>query len=136
MKTKAFLPCLVLFTLFVAGCSKYEEGPAFSLRSKTARLANEWKVEAFLINGVDQTASISGENYLETFDKDGNYSFKSASGDGTGKWEFQEDKEQIKVSGVDSQSSETYFILKLKEKEFWYYVMDGGERYEFHMTEN
>ena len=116
----------------VTGCKKYEEGPALSLRSKEARVANTWKVEYTSTNGTDYTSFYS--DYTMTFTKDGGYSFVWGNVTGSGKWEFQNDEEEIKISGTSSQSSETIHILKLKEKEFWYYSMDGNDRTDVHLV--
>ncbi len=40
---------LITFT----GCSKYEEGPGISLRTKKSRVVGEWQVTTFKINGAD-----------------------------------------------------------------------------------
>ncbi len=137
MKTLKNLAFISLFaSLVVTGCKKYEEGPALSIRTKTERVANTWKLVSYTINGTDYTSSLSNINYTETYDKDGNYSYNSSLGSGSGSWEFQSDKEQIKRSGVSSQSTETLYILKLKEKAFWYYYMNGNDRHEFHFEEN
>lgn len=119
-----------------ASCKKYEEGPAISFRSKTARVANTWKVEQYLFNGADETNAFNAlfPNYREVYDKEGNYSYSfDTNNTGSGRWEFQSNNEEIKRSGVSSQPTETLVILKLKEKEFWYYYMDGNDRSEFHM---
>ena len=128
------------------GCKKYEEGPAISFRSRAARVANTWKVEKYIKNGVDETAqkySASGDkrNYTETYTKDGFYSYsyiddKNDSKSGSGKWEFQNKDNEIKRSGVSGQSTETLVILKLKEKSFWFWYMDGGDKKEFHLIPN
>lgn len=136
MITKKIIPILLLIGASLAGCKKYEEGPSLSLRSRTARVANTWKVESYTINGTDNTSLLVNINYLETYDKDGNYSYSSSAGTGTGRWEFQSDDMEIKRSGVSSQSTETLVILRLKEKEFWYYYLDGNDRHEFHLAEN
>ena len=136
MTTKNIFSIILIMSASLMGCKKYEDGPALSLRSKTARVANTWKVESYTINGFDNTSSLTSINYTETYDKDGNYSYNSSLGSGSGKWEFQSDKEQIKRSGVAGQSTETLFILRLKEKEFWYYFLDGNIRHEIHLAEN
>ncbi len=136
MKTKIIFYLILILGLSFTGCKKYEEGPALSLRSKTARVANTWKVELFTINGIDNTSALTSINYSETYDKDGNYSYNSSIGTGSGKWEFQSNKEQIKRSGVSGQSTETLYILRLKEKEFWYYYLDGNNKFEIHLAEN
>lgn len=136
MKIKIIYTCIVIVTASIIGCKKYEEGPILSLRSKTARVANTWKVESFTMNGSDFTSTFTSINYTETYDKDGNYSYNSSAGSGSGKWVFESDKEQIKRSGVSGQSSATLYILRLKEREFWYYYMNGNDRHEFHLKEN
>lgn len=136
MNRKNIFPILLLVVASFAACKKYEEGPAISFRSKTARVANTWKVESYTINGTDYTSTLANLNYMETYDKDGNYSYTSSAGSGSGRWEFQSNEEQIKRSGVSSQPTETLVILRLKEKEFWYYYLDGNDRHEFHLVEN
>ncbi len=135
MNTTKILSIILLICASFTGCKKYEDGPAFSLRSKTARVANTWEIESYTINGADNTSTLKNINYTETYDKDGNYSYNSSAVTGSGKWEFQSDKEQIKRSGVSGQSTETLFILRLKENEFWYYYLDGNDRHEFHLEE-
>ncbi len=135
MKRIIFASVILISFIALDSCKKYEEGPALSLRSKKARVANTWKVEQYLFNGSDQTSFFNSvlPNYREVYDKDGNYSFSYDSNSGSGRWEFQNDNLEIKRSGVSSQSSEVLYILKLKEKEFWYYVMDGSDREEVHL---
>lgn len=128
---KSLLLIVLSFVVVLSSCKKYEEGPMLSLRSKSARVANTWKVEHATYNGADITSLYA--DYRETYTKDGVYSYVHGNDAGSGKWEFQNDKEEIKRSGVSGQSTETLFILKLKEKEFWYYVMDGNDRTEVHL---
>lgn len=111
---------LVLMGLLlgVAACGKYEEGPGLSLRSKTARVANEWRV-VYAIDHVDKvetTTDYSGETWAFTKDSD----FMERE-DGvlkkTGTWEFMKDKEEIAIMvGTDIDK---YTILRLKENEMW-----------------
>jgi len=136
MTTKTILYVSLIIGVLFSGCKKYGEGPSLSLRSKTARVANTWKVDSYTINGTDKTSALTGINYTETYDKDGNFSYNSSAGTGSGKWEFQSDKEQIKRSGVSGKSTETLFILRLKERKFWYYYLDGNDRHEIHLVEN
>lgn len=136
MTTKNILFIILIIGASLTSCKKYEDGPAFSLRSKTARVANTWKVESYTINGTDYTSTFKNINYTETYDKDGNFSYNSSAGNGSGKWEFQSDNEQIKRSGISGQSTESLFILRLKESEFWYYYLDGNDRHEFHLEDN
>jgi hypothetical protein len=136
MKTKTM--SLILSAIFIIAtiqsCKKYSEGPAISLRSKAERVANTWKIENYKINGSDYTSLVAG--YVETFSKDGNYSYSWISVSGTGKWAFQNDDKEVRITGIDNKSSQTLYILKLKENQLWYYYMDGNDRKEFHLIPN
>lgn len=133
-KTVVLLAAVAMLPL--ASCKKYEEGPSLSLRSRNARVANTWKIEYYAVNGTDQTANINSllPDYRETYDKEGNYSFSYTGNSGSGRWEFQNNDLEIKRSGVSSQSSETLYILKLKQKEFWYTIKDGSDTEEVHLV--
>lgn len=123
-----------LVILGTESCSKYPDGPTVSFRSRAERVANTWKIDNYKVNGTDYTSLMSG--YTETFTKDGNYSYSWGSLNGSGLWSFQNKDEEIRLTGINNQSDHTLFILKLEEKQFWYYYMDGGDMKEFHMVQN
>jgi hypothetical protein len=54
MKT-AFNPIFVLFSsiLLFSSCGKYDEGPNFSLRTKTERFCGSWELSSLKVNGVE-----------------------------------------------------------------------------------
>ena len=137
MKNKKQFAVLIIFVSMILvgiqGCKKYPEGPMISLNSRTSRLSNSWKVDNYKVNGDDFTSLVSG--YTEIFSTDGNYSYKFGLISGTGKWVFQNNDLEVRITGTDNQSSETLFIQKLEEKQFWYYYMDGTDKKEFHMIE-
>ncbi len=112
-------------------CKKYPENNGISLRSKSERVANTWQVENYKINGTDFTSLVS--NYNETFTKNGAYSYSWGNKDGSGAWTFQNDYKEIKLNGNDDQANRTIYILKLEEKAFWYYYMDGNDRHDLHL---
>jgi hypothetical protein len=137
MKTKLFFISLSILLLSAPGiqsCKKYPEGPALSLRSKTERISNTWKIENYSVNGADLTSLVS--NYTETFTKDNNYSYSWGIINGTGTWAFQNNKMEVKLIGNESFSSRTLIILKLEEKTLWYYYMDGTDKNEVHLIQN
>jgi len=133
MKTKNTFNILLLLAAvtmpFIQGCKKYPEGPGMSLRSREERVANTWKVDNYKVNGTDYTSLTT--DYTETYSKEGSYSFSWGSLNGTGTWAFQNSDEQIRITG----SERTIYILKLEEKQFWYYYMDGSDRKEFHLVQ-
>lgn len=138
MKAKSRLSVIAI--LFVAlviptiqSCKKYPDGPMVSFRSRTERVANTWKIDNYKVNGTDYTSLVAG--YTETYTKEGVYSYDFGVLDGTGKWEFQNKDMEIKLTGINNQSSQILFILKLEEKQFWYYYMDGNDKKEFHLVQ-
>jgi hypothetical protein len=137
MKTKVIFFAILLGTtplLLLNSCKKYEEGPSISLRSKTERVANTWKIENYKINGTDFTSLVS--EYTETFTKSGTYSYSWGLASGWGNWSFQNDKTEIKLNGSEAHTSRTLFIKKLEEKSFWYTFVDDNDTYEVHLIEN
>ena len=136
MKAIKTLIVMLVFSSVFTSCKKYPNGPMISLETRTARVANVWKMETVTLNGSDVTSSYKNINYTETYDKKGNYSYTSSLGGGSGKWAFENKDTQIKRNGVSGQSSEDLTILKLKESSFWYKFTDGGDTYEFHLIPN
>lgn len=133
---KLILVPFVLFSLSItlSNCKKYPDGPVVSLRSKTERVSNSWKIENYKVNGDDLTSIVT--DYHETFYKNGNYSFSWGILSGYGNWNFENNKKEIKLSGSESQTSRRLFILKLEEKSFWYYYMEDNDKHEVHLAEN
>ena len=135
MKTFAKIT-LACFLIAVAGCGKYEDGPGFSLLPKTERLSNTWRVGLATENGKDITSHYTDINYTETYEADGFYSYASNNSTGAGRWEWSNDRKTVRRYAVDGQPTRVMYILRLKEKELWYYYMDGYDRIEFHMKDN
>lgn len=117
----------------IQSCSKYPDGQMINLKSRTERVSNNWKVDNYKVNDVDYTSLVT--DYTELFTKEGNYSYQWSLFSGTGTWKFQNKDAEILITGINNQSNTTLFILKLEEKEFWYYYMDGNDKKEFHMIQ-
>jgi hypothetical protein len=125
MKSIKILTLFVLITLsavMYTSCKKYEEGPAFSLRSKKARVVGKWKVEKAFNNGNDITSTVNVINPRYEFKKNGDLivtiTFFGVSDSETWKWEFNDDKERI-ISIEPNGNKEELQILRLKNKELW-----------------
>src|SRR5882757_8797216 len=119
-KTPMIMILLTVVTMgYMESCKKYPEGPIVSFHSRTERVAKTWKVDNYKINGSDYTSLVS--DYNETYSKDGNYSYSWGLISGTGTWAFQNKDTQIKLTGASNQKDYTLIILKLEEKQFWYY---------------
>lgn len=115
------------FFLIWTSCKKYEEGPAFTLRTAKARITGEWKYEKYVIDGQELN-----ENITITFKKDANVSYHNAdiSEIKNGGWDFgsrlhhsgleEESLEKITISWVINNKEvelEEYDIIKLTNKE-------------------
>lgn len=113
---------LTLVLVSVTSCKKYEDGPAFSLRTKKARITGEWKIESVTFKGSDVTAAttaILGANYMLEIEKDGKYKIVGNFPD-DGTWKFGEDKDDIYTTSSKAGSVEQSFrILRLMNKELW-----------------
>jgi len=140
MKTKVFLACTLFVAFTLASCSKYEEGPAISLRSKKERVANTWKIENAYRNGEDVTGDYDqyslrltkgGDATLAALFRSGNLTFEYET-DGT--WKFESDKEVLNLDFENDEADRKYQILKLKEDELW--LREQGGEDELHLIPN
>jgi hypothetical protein len=109
----------------LSSCSKYEDGPAFSLRSKTERMSNTWRVEKAMENGSDVTSDF--EQYQLQMLSDGGATLAAlyTLGDLTfefqtsGTWSFENKSEDVRLDFENDAADRTYEILRLKEDELW-----------------
>lgn len=52
------------FLLALSGCNKYEDGPVFSIRSKKERVAAEWEVKTYTVNGESILNQAFSDNFI------------------------------------------------------------------------
>jgi hypothetical protein len=135
MKKLAIILLVVTATTMIfTACGKYEEGPAFSLLTKKARIVGSWTLTEVTNNGAIQ--DISQYSMSPTFEKDGtgkytvsflllgtNYSYT-----GDLEWEFNDTKESLRSrmkneDGVFESWNEAT-ILKLTNSECWLSSVD------------
>lgn len=144
-KTNEFLskysrPFMILFMsitlISVTSCGKYEEGPAFSLRTKTDRVENNWKIAQAIEDGKDVTADYDQFDLSLTKNNDAtltasytnfgvNYQFVT-----TGTWSFINEKSKISFDYEKNEDDGIYTILKLEEDEMW--LREDGGTMEYH----
>ncbi|MGB0863876.1 MAG: hypothetical protein ACPG19_14095 [Saprospiraceae bacterium] len=117
-------------TLFVlSSCSKYDDGPTFSLFSKTDRVTNSWVYTEVYRNGLNITlgAEANNQKYTEStigFADDGRFSFVDAYRDSTtingdGYWEFVNDDESLQLTYDSSALIRTLKINRLERSYLW-----------------
>jgi hypothetical protein len=120
---------LGLASALVLGCSKYEDGPAFSLSSKNNRLCREWELDQY------QGQPYTDSELVFEFEKDGDfsitttYSYNGGSYSYTtrGSWEWVEGKESVSIQLPGDASSMD--ISRLTSGELWGQL--DGELVEF-----
>ncbi len=127
-----FLLLALLFTFI--GCSKYEDGPAFSLLTKKARITNTWKMEKYVYDNGTSTTDVDEGTMTLNKDMSANLSLGAGGISLAGTWEFINDKEGIRITFTifGTTSTKEYTILRLKSKELWVY--DAEESVEIHMV--
>jgi hypothetical protein len=105
-----------------------------------------WKLEQYLLNGVDKTSSLLVSGYDESYSDNQKYDRSYTDKNGTkmvqnGTFEF-ESANRLHVSGVGSieftsdgsVSSSYYDIIKLSDTQFWYSFTNGSKKHEFHLS--
>ena len=137
----------ILFAAFavvmLASCGKYEDGPGFSLRSKTSRLVGSWTVTEAFQGSTNITTSLTNGGTVDLiFDKDGAYTYSydfvilgfPTNGSISGTWAFSSDKSSLEVTDGSGQMDSSK-ILRLTNNELWLEQSDSnGGIYEVHYS--
>ena len=116
---------LVITAMMMTSCGKYEEGPGFSLRTKTARLTGEWKLVEITENGTAMDISDMEATY--EFERGGDMKVSTKWMGMTfsfeGEWRFDDSKENLEIrikEDADEWSEwEKVEILRLTNDELW-----------------
>ena len=135
-KVKFLLSITTILLLTFYGCKKYPEGPSVSLRSRTERVANNWKVGQVLDKGKDVTSRYNKYELTTTesgiakltvkYDIFGT-AFEYAT---TGTWVFVSNQEKLSFDFNNDNADGVYQILKLEEQEMW--LKEDGGSLELH----
>ena len=129
--TTALLTLAFLGSIALSSCSKYEDGPAFSLRSKKERVANTWRVESATNNGSDVTSAFDQYQLQMLSDGDATLAALYTLGEFTfefetnGTWTLESTGEVLRLDFENNAADESYEILRLKEDELWLREKDG-----------
>ncbi len=132
MREIVFLFC----TLLIAGCNKYPEGPAFSLRSKQNRLKGHWYVTDAVAENKPVNTSIAAQTknitkqYADTYtrwqfiEEDGELFQRVYQGTGSSFFQtnvcfFSEDSQYVIVENSWNSVNDSLEILRLTNKELW-----------------
>lgn len=128
-----------LVSVLLIACTKYENGPDYTLQTKKVRLANNWTVnEAIHLNG-DSTAPFHKiySGYQFNIGADEQYSlFFRPNGEGhyneKGTWKFSDDKLHF-ITTSEAGAVIDYYILRLAHNELWVRFTNEGNEWELHL---
>ncbi|MFZ6053348.1 hypothetical protein [Halocola ammonii] len=114
---RIFALCLISTFVF-AGCSKYEEGPKISLRTRTERLSNMWDYDKLEVANEDRTDEVLGATM--ELQKDGDWNQRNGLGElvALGNWEWEDDQETVRLNyEIPGETIEPldWKIIKLEE---------------------
>jgi hypothetical protein len=129
---------LTLVMMISYSCSKYDDGPFFSLRTKKGRLVGEWELDKVILNG--QTQSLDSDyDIIWEFERDGDFEqtleYGSYSYGYNGDWEFDNNGEELEIE-INEYGSQTYEINRLTNNELWIEINDGGDKRELEFEKN
>jgi len=117
VKNAGYVTAIGVLGVSLQACSKYDDGPALSLRTKKARLVGDWEVKQIGTQSFPQ----GGYSLEMEFQKDGDfrftYSYGSYSYSYAGDWEFSSDKEELDL--IIDNTVQTFEIKRLTNKEVW-----------------
>ncbi len=117
MRTKAISFITVLLIIVSISCSKYEDGPIISFRSKKERIEGTWKYESMIYADQNIVVTENLPDTVLTFTKDGSYSENTGY---TGTWKFSGTVDLLidKTKG-SSAIEDKWEIIKLAKKQLW-----------------
>jgi hypothetical protein len=129
---------LTLVMMISYSCSKYDDGPFFSLRTKKGRLVGEWELDKVILNG--QTQSLDSDyDIIWEFERDGDFEqtleYGSYSYGYNGDWEFDNNGEELEIE-INEYGTQTYEINRLTNNELWIEINDGGDKRELEFEKN
>jgi hypothetical protein len=143
----SFTLLMLGFILLFVGCKKYTEGPSFSLRTRKARITNEWKVSKIVYDKSD-SSNWSFKSCTFSIQSDNTMSKETVSDVNTtitnGTWKFTDvhsvlefDENEIIRNGVSvyAKAQHDFIILKLTKKEIAFEEKIAGHSTIYYCTE-
>jgi hypothetical protein len=147
MKKFIFLCCSIV--LVFSACNKYDDGPSFSLNTKTHRLVNTWRIDQVFEtpnNGTQTDKTTDYKNayvdYVMNISKKNTYTisyrpYNIGNYSEAGTWTFSAGKVNlifVNSNGNSSSIGSIWTITRLKEKELWMRTVNSnGTTIEVHL---
>jgi hypothetical protein len=145
MKTRTTIFTLICLSAFIFSCNKYEDGPFISFKSVEKRIAGDYNVDKYMINGEVISLTDQGiSQYRVVYNEDGTgktyITINSSEQISDFEWETDEKNEKIRERflGLNqewSAWSEYNQIKRLTKDEFWVVNIASSDTTEFHFIE-
>ncbi len=126
---KNFVIALIITVLVACSlsCNRYENGPAFTLRTTKSRIVGEWKLVDLLVNDIHDEILFDGEaSSVFELNSDGTYNYSvntfKIQVKQSGTWVFNDDKTELILTindGVNEVLQRDYKITRLSNTEMW-----------------
>ena len=138
--TWPLLAVMILSAWGLGGCSTYEDGPAFSLRSKEERVVNNWTATRLFRNDIEETNFYF--LYGMEFSRNGAFVWRIDRNDDNlelterpGTWQLTAANTQIEITyaepdPVDGEEKLFLTIRRLTEDELWVSYVYKGDTYD------
>jgi len=130
------LNLIVLLTLF--SCSKYEDGPLISFKSKSNRLINSWMYVTVLRNGNNITFVDTVQNYPASsigFNDDNRFTQIDFTNQENvtldGDWKFSQKKDSLILNYDDLAIERRLLIARLKSNSFQFEELIDNNLFEY-----
>jgi len=137
----SLIAVLLVVSFFVTSCRKYEEGPNVSLRSKKARVTNNWRIESAQLNGTEVSLDPLWAKQKHYMYKDGKYIINVVNPitlearNLQGNWVLYDHDTKIALTtknfSGNIDSTNEFNILKLYNKQFWIRKIDNSLELHF-----
>lgn len=122
-----FLPVLIL-TLMVGACSKYEEGPLISVLPRKERIEGKWIAASVKYNSNDSTSVY--KDYIWEFTRNYTAILQVGPVKKLGIWSTVSSDQDFRID-YDDGVVEQYTILKMTRTEFW--LRNKKTEVDFHL---
>lgn len=104
---------ILILAILLPCCSRYEDGPFFSLRTSKMRITNTWKIVSVMDVTANTDLTLSYANDTVKFEKD--YTYYCGTQKGT--WQLTGTSDLWIDLGGNNKYRQT--ILRLTHKELW-----------------
>lgn len=114
---------VLIFSIVLSSCNKLEDGPFFSIYSKTKRIKRSWKIESVLNLQNNEYHYKDYDGWTLTFEGASKYSkrilYGGKSETENGVWKFEGDVLYMIYYPNNYTIEKQYNLLRLTQKELW-----------------